>query len=154
MSYWCHLFMMSWWDVWQRHLCVSIRERHCHFSACTQCCSRYNTVWTCHVWQVCVCGQRHWNIYKLLTQDRTCFPVVWDFNYGNIADQITNCCNEISDPSLIHIASRIARIMIQSKQDHSWNPIRSRNHELARNYWSDRKCQDYVYIKWEYWSTM
>ena len=23
-------------------------------------CSRYNTVWTCHIWQVCVCDYCHW----------------------------------------------------------------------------------------------
>ena len=30
------------------------RERHDQFSARTRCCSWYNTVWTCHVWQVYV----------------------------------------------------------------------------------------------------
>ena len=44
-----------------------------------------------------------------------------DFNYGDITDKVTNCCDEISDPTPIHIASRIARIMIRSKQDRSWN---------------------------------
>ena len=32
-----------------------------------------------------------------------------DFNYGDITDKMTNCCDEISDPSPIHVASRIAR---------------------------------------------
>ena len=43
----------------RRHLWVQIRERHGQFSARTPCCSRYNTVWTCHIWQVCVCDKRH-----------------------------------------------------------------------------------------------
>ena len=60
-----------------------------------------------------------------------------DFNYGEITDKMTNCCDEISDPTPILVASRIARIMIQSKQDRSWNPIRSINRELTRNSWSD-----------------
>ena len=30
--------------------------RYIQFSARILCCSRYNLVWTCHVWQVCVCG--------------------------------------------------------------------------------------------------
>ena len=34
---------------------AEIWERHDQFSTHTRCCSRYNTVWTCHVWQVCVC---------------------------------------------------------------------------------------------------
>ena len=31
-----------------------------------------------------------------------------DFNYGDITDEMTNCCVEISDPTPIHVASRIA----------------------------------------------
>ena len=54
---------------------------------------------------------------------------------------MTNCCDEISDPTPIHVASRIARIMIRSKQDRSWNPIGSRSSELMRNYWSDHFSQ-------------
>ena len=30
-----------------------------------------------------------------------------DFNYGYIADEMTNCYDEISDPTVIHVASRI-----------------------------------------------
>ena len=48
-----------------------------------------------------------------------------------------NCCDEISDPTPIHVVSRIARIIIRSKQDRSWNLIGSRNRELTRNWWSD-----------------
>ena len=59
-SDWWYLFMTSQCEVWWRHLWVPIRERHGQFSARTQCCSRYNTVWTCHTRQVCVCDQRHW----------------------------------------------------------------------------------------------
>ena len=31
-----------------------------------------------------------------------------DFNCGDIVDKITNCCDEISDPTPILVASRIA----------------------------------------------
>ena len=55
-SDWLYLFMASQWEVWRRHLWVPIRERHGQFSARTQCLlTIYNTVWTCHNQQVCVC---------------------------------------------------------------------------------------------------
>ena len=53
--------------------------------------------------------------------------------HGDITDKMTNSCDEISDPTPIHIVSRIARIMIRSKQDRSRNLIASRNRELMRN---------------------
>ena len=56
-----------------------------------------------------------------------------DLNYGEITDKLTNCCDQISDPTPILVASKIARIMIRSKQNRSWNPIGSRNRELTRN---------------------
>ena len=37
--------------------------------------------------------------------------------YGDISDEITNCCDEISDPTLIHATGWIARIMIRLKQE-------------------------------------
>ena len=35
--------------------------------------------------------------------------VVVDFYYGQITDKMTNCCDEISDQTLILVASRIAQ---------------------------------------------
>ena len=32
-----------------------------------------------------------------------------DFNYGDITDKMTYCCDEISDPTPSHVASRIAQ---------------------------------------------
>ena len=32
-----------------------------------------------------------------------------DFDYGDITDKTTNCCVEISDPTPIYVASRIAK---------------------------------------------
>ena len=32
-----------------------------------------------------------------------------DFNYGEMIDKMTNCCDEISDPTTILVASRIAQ---------------------------------------------
>ena len=57
-SDWWYIFMTSQWEVWRRHLWVPIRKRHSVHAHSV--CSRYNTVWTCHIWQVCVCDSRHW----------------------------------------------------------------------------------------------
>ena len=81
-----------------------------------------------HVWQVCVCGWHHWNIYKLLIQDRTCssecFPLVCKFELLLIADKITNCCDEISDPTglpgLWSDRSRIVRGIWSDREIVSW----------------------------------
>ena len=61
----------------------------------------------------CLTGMCMWltslKIYKLLTQDRSSsskyIPVVCGFNYGDITDKMTYCCDEISDPTPIHVAS-------------------------------------------------
>ena len=112
---WWYLFMTSQWDVWRRHLWVPIRERHGQFSACIQC-----LLTTQHgVDMPYLAGMCMWltslKIYNLLAQDwpysSKCFPVVCD---GDITDKMTNCCDEISDPTPIHVASRVARIMIRS----------------------------------------
>ena len=132
-----YLFMTSQWEVWRRHLWVPIWERHGQFSARTQCLLMIqHGLDMPYLTGICM-----WlmtlKIYKLLTQDRPCsskcFPVVCGFYLGEITDKMTNCCDEISDPTPILVASRITRIMILSKQDRSWNPIGSRNRELTRN---------------------
>ena len=55
--------MTSQWEVWRRLLWVPIRERYGQFTACTQCCSRYNMPY--------LTGMCMWftslKIYKLLT---------------------------------------------------------------------------------------
>ena len=55
--------MTSQWEVWRRHWWVPIRERHGQFTACTQCCSRYNMPY--------LTGMCMWftslKIYKLMT---------------------------------------------------------------------------------------
>ena len=87
----------------------------------------------------CLTGICMWltslNVYNMLTQVRTCsyecIPVVCGFYPCDTADKITNWCHEISDRTPIHVASRIARIMIRSKQGRSWNPIELRNLKLA-----------------------
>ena len=56
-----------------------------------------------------------------------------DFNYGEIIDKMTNCCDEISDPTPILVASRIA-------QDH--DPIEAgsfvESHRIEKS-WADEK---------------
>ena len=56
-----------------------------------------------------------------------------DFNYGEITDKMTNCCDEISDPTPILVASRIA-------QDH--DPIKAGSFvesDRIEKSWADEK---------------
>ena len=56
-----------------------------------------------------------------------------DFNYGEITDKMTNCCDQISDPTPILVASRIA-------QDH--DPIEAGSFvesDRIEKSWADEK---------------
>ena len=56
-----------------------------------------------------------------------------DFNYDEITDKMTNCCDEISDPTPILVASRIA-------QDH--DPIKAGSFvesDRIEKSWADEK---------------
>ena len=55
-DWWCRLQPTSSVSLVWSLMYMPIQERHGQFSACTWCCLRSNMVWTCHVWQVCVCG--------------------------------------------------------------------------------------------------
>ena len=48
-------FQSLWTSIERRYTGRTRGTRHAKTNnAQTQCCSRYNTVWTCHIWQVCV----------------------------------------------------------------------------------------------------
>ena len=112
-----------------------------------------HTFWSCLIrcaimkwiqWVWLKIQSRHDSIHRRTDRlEETSIQLRW--SWGDI---ITNCCDEIFHPTLIHVASRIARITIWSKQDRSWNPIRSRNRELLRNYWSNHVISSDRIVSW------
>ena len=93
----------------KHHLCLPIRDHHGQFSALTV---QHGLNMPC-LTDMCM-WLMSLNIYKLFTRtcSSDCFRIVI---YGDIADKMTNCYDEIFYPTLIQVASRIARIMLRSK---------------------------------------
>ena len=75
----------------------------------------------------------------------------YSFIYSYLTSHIRGSTNKTSITRLTALQNKAARIIAHAHWRASCDPIYKNLNIMKLTH---RKCQDYVYIKWEYWSTM